>query len=172
VLVHLLTNRIYLGEICHKGTAYPGEHEPIIDRDLWDTVQTKLSDHRRDRRSGAGASQPSLLIGMMVDGLGRPMTPSHASKGSTRYRYYISRQEPGDPCSTEKAWRIPASEIEPLVVRELCRFAETGLREAVIAAAPSAQQLQLFDQRAREFAKGLAGMPTAAQRERLQALRT
>jgi hypothetical protein len=36
VLYRLLNNRVYIGEAVHKGTSYPGEHEAIIDRDLWD----------------------------------------------------------------------------------------------------------------------------------------
>ena len=31
----ILSNRVYLGEAVHKGTAYPGEHEAIIDAALW-----------------------------------------------------------------------------------------------------------------------------------------
>ena len=35
--------------------------------------------------------QPSLLAGMLFDGDGNRMTPSHAVKKGTRYRYYVSR---------------------------------------------------------------------------------
>jgi hypothetical protein len=38
-LYHLLRNRIYRGEVVHKGIAYPGEHEPIVNEELWNTVQ-------------------------------------------------------------------------------------------------------------------------------------
>jgi site-specific DNA recombinase len=38
----LLNNRTYIGEAVHKGTAYPGEHQPIIQRDLWDKVHAIL----------------------------------------------------------------------------------------------------------------------------------
>jgi site-specific DNA recombinase len=37
-LYHLLQNRIYLGEVVHKGVSYPGEHERIIDEGLWSAV--------------------------------------------------------------------------------------------------------------------------------------
>jgi len=36
VLYKLLNNRVYIGDAVHKGTAYPGEHQAIIDRKLWD----------------------------------------------------------------------------------------------------------------------------------------
>ena len=32
----MLQNRIYRGEITHKGNAYPGEHPAIVDKPLWD----------------------------------------------------------------------------------------------------------------------------------------
>jgi Recombinase len=57
-LAYLLRNRIYLGEIRHQGRSYPGEHEPIIDRDLFEAVQTKLTAQaqaRRQARAGSGA---------------------------------------------------------------------------------------------------------------------
>ena len=30
----------------HKNQAYPGEHEPIIDADLWHKVQTTLAANK------------------------------------------------------------------------------------------------------------------------------
>lgn len=42
-LYTLLQNRLYRGEIAHKGVVYPGEHAAIIDQDLWDTVQPSPS---------------------------------------------------------------------------------------------------------------------------------
>ena len=35
-LAWLLGNRVYVGEVGHKGQVYPGEHDPIIDRALWE----------------------------------------------------------------------------------------------------------------------------------------
>ena len=49
----MLQNRIYRGETTHKGNAYPGEHQPIVDEVLWDQVQAILYDNRVDRATGA-----------------------------------------------------------------------------------------------------------------------
>ena len=38
----ILQNRLYRGEIVHKRQSHPGEHTPIIDQPLWDTVQEQL----------------------------------------------------------------------------------------------------------------------------------
>ena len=90
-LYHMLQNRIYRGEIVHKNQAYPGEHAPIIDEDLWQKVQTTLAANRVDRGADNGNRHVSLLAGLIYDAHGEPMTPSHAVKKGVRYRYYVSK---------------------------------------------------------------------------------
>jgi DNA invertase Pin-like site-specific DNA recombinase len=87
----MLQNRIYQGEITHKGNAYPGEHPAIIEKPLWDEVQAILAENRVNRDVGSYAKQPSLLAGLAFDETGERLTPSHAVKKGTRYRYYVSR---------------------------------------------------------------------------------
>lgn len=87
----MLQNRIYRGEITHKGNAYPGEHPPIVDKTLWDQAQEILAENRVNREVGSHAKQPSLLAGLVFDETGERLTPSHAVKKGTRYRYYVSR---------------------------------------------------------------------------------
>ena len=87
----MLQNRIYGGEIVQKERSYPGEHTPIIDQQLWDMVQARLTGNAVQRTAGGRAAQPSLLAGMLFDGDGSRMIPSHAVKKGTRYRYYVSR---------------------------------------------------------------------------------
>src|SRR5215208_4835271 len=38
-LAHLLRNRVYVGELNHKGASHPGEHAPILPPALFDAVQ-------------------------------------------------------------------------------------------------------------------------------------
>src|SRR5450759_3899497 len=42
----ILQNRLYRGEIPHKGNSYPGEHTAIVDKPLWDDVQAVLAANR------------------------------------------------------------------------------------------------------------------------------
>ena len=61
-LYRVLNNRVYLGEAVHKGTAHPGEHDAIIERDLWDQVHELISEspHKRGtrpKRAHAGHSE-------------------------------------------------------------------------------------------------------------------
>src|SRR6202047_2949988 len=50
----MLQNRTYRGEIVHQGEAYPGQHEAILDPELWQIVQNKLAVHRQERHSRWG----------------------------------------------------------------------------------------------------------------------
>ena len=43
-LYELLSNPIYIGEIRHKRERYPGQHEAILKRELWEKVQRRLLD--------------------------------------------------------------------------------------------------------------------------------
>src|SRR5438105_12021202 len=86
----MLQNRIYRGEVVHNRQSYLGEHEPIIDQPLWDEVQTQLAGNAAQHNDCGKTRQPSLLAGMLFDRDGNRMTPSHAVKKGTRYRYYVS----------------------------------------------------------------------------------
>jgi site-specific DNA recombinase len=115
-LYHMLQNRIYRGEIVHRGQTYPGEHEPIIDADLWQGVQKTLAANRVDRGTGKGNNHVSLLAGLVYDAHGEPMTPSHAVKKGIRYRYYVSKSLVIEGVKSEKkGQRLPAAHIEALV---------------------------------------------------------
>jgi hypothetical protein len=112
----MLQNRIYRGEIVHKDQSYPAEHEAILEKALWDSVQVKLAANAIERGSGQRARSPSLLAGLLFDAEGHPMTPSHAVKQGRRYRYYISRPlVTGTRSEFVGGLRIPAAEIEPPV---------------------------------------------------------
>ncbi len=124
----LLANPIYIGDIVHKGESYPGEHEPIIDRKTWTAVQEQLSRNAIVRRCGSNAKDPSLLAGLLIDDAGERMAPSHANKAGRRYRYYISKAKTESDSGPATGWRLPAPEIETVVLNGLTAFLEDGLR--------------------------------------------
>ena len=118
----MLKNRIYRGEIVHKGKAFPGEHAAIVDEELWQRVQSHLEENRLERREGDSAIEPSLLTGIVFDASSESMTPTHAVKKGTRYRYYISRRLITSPAADNlHGQRVPASNLEALVIGRLRR---------------------------------------------------
>jgi site-specific DNA recombinase len=89
-LAHLLKNRFYIGEVVYRGEVHPGEHEPILDRELFEAVQEKIKAGAVER-SAIRSKSPSILIGRLFDDRGHPMTSTHANKNGVRYRYYTSQ---------------------------------------------------------------------------------
>jgi site-specific DNA recombinase len=119
----MLQNRIYRGEIVHNQQSYIGEHPPIIDQPLWDAVQAQLAGNAAEHNVGGKTRQPSLLAGMLFDGDGNRMTPSHAVRKGTRYRYYVSRSLiTKDRTEASAGLLIPAAEIEQLVSSRVHRW--------------------------------------------------
>jgi site-specific DNA recombinase len=115
----LLKNRIYIGEITHKGQSYRGEHEAIVDGALFEAVQAKLKENLNcyDRlKCPSGA----LLLGKLFDDAGNLMSPTHAKRGSLRYRYYVSRPlVEGQKSKGGSVSRISADQIETIVLNAL-----------------------------------------------------
>jgi DNA invertase Pin-like site-specific DNA recombinase len=64
----LLNNRTYVGEAAHKGQVYPGEHEAIISRELWDGVHALLGESPRARANKNRLQSPALLKGADLRG--------------------------------------------------------------------------------------------------------
>lgn len=92
-LFHLLKNPTYRGMIVHKGKAYPGEHEPVVDEQLWEAVQNKLAEKAPPRRRSTNRRADALLAGLMIDSEGRPMVATYTVKGTRHYRYYQTRPD-------------------------------------------------------------------------------
>ena len=119
----ILQNRLYRGEIAHKGNSYPGEQPAIVDKPLWDDVQAVLAANRVERATGARASHPSLLTGMVFDETGERLTPTYASKKGTRYRYYVSTSlVTGAGRTRSSGRRVPAGNLDGLVIARLRTF--------------------------------------------------
>jgi site-specific DNA recombinase len=90
-LYHILSNRIYTGEIVHKGKAYVGEHPAIIAPELFDAVQSKLSTNRVKRVKRKERATASPLAGKLFDSDNLPMRPTFGhGRGKRIYRYYVS----------------------------------------------------------------------------------
>ena len=90
-LAHLLKNRFYIGEVVYRGEVHRGEHEPILDRALFEAVQAKLAANAVARQVRLKGS-PRLLTGRIFDDRGNRMSPTHANKRGVRYRYYVSQR--------------------------------------------------------------------------------
>jgi site-specific DNA recombinase len=167
----ILRNRIYRGEIIHKGQSHPGEHPPIVDQPLWDAVQAQLAGNGVKRNPGTCIRSSSLLTGLLFDHDGNRMTPSHAVKKGTRYRYYVSR-----PLITKHqterstGLRIPAAEIEQLVTSRVRDWLLDPGNICQVTRLPDLSAQRRLVTRAAELGKSWPELPGARRRAVLTAL--
>jgi len=141
-LYHLLRNRIYRGEVVHKGIVHPGEHQAIVDEGFWNAVQEKLSGNirmGRRRRIETGA----LLMGLIFDEHGNRMSPTYTVRRGHWYRYYKCQAAlRGRDQQAGSRTCVGADDVETLVVETLARAlpgtvgnltaeTRTGVRDAV-----------------------------------------
>jgi site-specific DNA recombinase len=119
VVYKLLNNRTYVGEVEHKGTAYPGKHEAVIERDTWEKVRAILAENAHQRASRARAATPALLKGLIFGPDNRAMAPSHTRRRGRLYRFYrtaTSLKLCHDACPIRA---VPAGEVEATVINQI-----------------------------------------------------
>ena len=118
-LAYLLKNRTYLGESGHKGSWFPGEHEPIVDRDTFEHVQNLLKANSV-RRTGRHQQTGALLTGLLYDDRGNRMSPSFSVKNGVRYPFYVSSAVlKGRNSGAGSVARVSAVELEADVLKAL-----------------------------------------------------
>jgi hypothetical protein len=115
----LLVNRVYLGEAVHKGKSYPGEHAAIISRALWNQVHEIMASNPHMRAGLARNRSPALLRGLIFGADGRALSPTHTRKQGRLYRYYVSQSVLKGGADDAPYRRLPAGEIEALVLDQL-----------------------------------------------------
>ena len=126
-LYRLLRNRVYLGEAVHKGSVYDGEHAPIIDKDLWEQVQSILGESPRKRGNNSRTGTPALLKGLIFNETGAAMTPTSTKKGPKRYCYYVSMDVLKNRDTEEETAprRLAAGMVEGAVIAEIRRIIQS-----------------------------------------------
>jgi site-specific DNA recombinase len=118
-LYRMMSNRAYIGEAVHKGDSYPGEHDAIIDRTLWDKVHLILKESPRARGTRTRAQTPALLKGLVFGPDGAAFSPTHTRKHGRLYRYYVSQSVLKFGKGACPIGRVPAGDLEAAVVNQL-----------------------------------------------------
>ena len=124
VLYKILHNRMYLGLMIHKGKSYPGEHEAIIDQDLWESVHQYLARDPQEKKSKTMTrnSPPALLRGLLFAPNGTRMLPSSVRKkngGGKAYRYYLDSRSNSYGKGPDTFGTLGADQIEGVVIGQL-----------------------------------------------------
>jgi site-specific DNA recombinase len=121
-IYRLLNNPAYVGLIRHKENTYPGQHEAIIDKTLWDEVQEVLAQNSTARANTTRAKTPSMLRGLIRCGhCGTAMGVTYSTKGKKRYRYYLCVRASKSGYEVCSVRNVPAGDVEEAVLMQLRR---------------------------------------------------
>jgi DNA invertase Pin-like site-specific DNA recombinase len=115
----LLSNVLYTGSVSHKGTVYHGEHDRIVDQQLWEQVNRQLQLRSTAQRGKAHRAQAAPLGGLMFcKECGSAMRLTHTMQHGQRYKYYSCQAERrgGEGCSQGP---IRAADLEASLLRAL-----------------------------------------------------
>ncbi len=117
----LLTNPIYTGKMRYKDELHAGEHEAIIDQDLFDKVNQQLRLNGR-----TGGTEVRNKYGALLRGLLRckscDAAMSHTFCGKNKrnfYRYYRCTNAIKNGHDACAVGTLPAGEIERVVINEV-----------------------------------------------------
>lgn len=119
-LHNLLRDEVYIGNMVCKsgGTSVKGEHDAIIDKDLFNRVQMALNrngNHKGNRYSGS----PNLLTGKLFDIDGTKFTNQQTRKSGQPIKYYYSK--PG--------FYIPSLSIDEIAMNTISEFLNSSMRD-------------------------------------------
>ena len=167
-LYAILANRTYVGEVVHQGNVYPGEHDAIVSRELFEAVQTRLAERTNPRAPNCKRKSKSMLMGMIFDQFSRPMSPVQTRNHGRRYRYYASslRDDAREPTQ-----RLPAGELEAAVCRSVANWLNDSNNTRKLIAELETQTLARMISRCAAFGRDLREASLVEAREMLQAVK-
>jgi hypothetical protein len=116
-LHQLLRNVVHIGKLRHRTELHPGEHEAIVEEEVWQRVQALLESKKA---VVPGNGSPRLLKALLrCAACERSMCPSVSAKGAHRYHYYVctGAQKRGWSACPSKS--LPAPMVERLVAEQL-----------------------------------------------------
>jgi site-specific DNA recombinase len=126
-LYQLLRNHLYMGEIEHKGSVYHGQHEAILDRELWGQVQQLLDENRQGTRTRPRGSSGSILTGLVFGESGARYIPTSAHKSGRRYHYYTSQTRIKGEKNDGSTERLPGPALEAAVTERILTFLQSPM---------------------------------------------
>lgn len=120
----LLHNPIYIGDVTHKGERFEGQHDAIIDQEIWDKTQALLADQAPRRASTSNVDRRCLLTDLIVDETCDRLSPTYAKKDGRIHAYYVSQRLISSGGDKDGGWRLPAQDLEAAIIEAVAAFFE------------------------------------------------
>ncbi len=127
----IMRNPVYMGKVRMKEECYEGQHEPLVDSDLWQSVNERLSQNKQAFKRSYGGSD-GLLCGLLFCGDcgARMAIRSWKKKSGEKVKKYmcysVSRATPAmirsENCSNRKK-HLTLADLDALVLEEIKKLA-------------------------------------------------
>lgn len=139
----ILTGEVYTGKIRHKGKTYDGQHEPIIDQNLFDENQKRyeVRFHTRER------SNPTLLGGLIFC---KRCGARYAIVGTKNKKYYtcysrrkINASMVKDPSCKNKIYRM--DDLDNMVLSEISKLSTAPIKATERKDRPIKKEIEKID---------------------------
>ena len=166
----MLQNPMYVGEIRGHGTNYPGDHEPLVSREVWDAAQSLCAERRKHAPHNRDTDH--FLAGLLWDELGRHMRLDlHWHRGKT-YRTYVSSNAIWSQKEFRRQYRSPAEELDALVVASVAEFLSDRrkLRTALKRLGVFGDELELLTMKGFVAAERLIATPKPGMKDLFSAI--
>lgn len=120
VIYRMLNNYTYRGEVKYKGTVYAGEHQRLVDDDLWNGVQQTLNMQNRTKNPRSRKNIHAPLKGLLRCGhCGGSLGATYTKKNGVAYTYYACISHLKHSKSRCPIKRLPAGDLESIVIEQI-----------------------------------------------------
>ncbi len=116
----MLTNKLYIGKVSLKGEVFDGQHEAILDEELFRQVQERLKENSVHQGNRKRNCHHALLKGLLYcSSCDEPFIHNYTKKKSRTYFYYTCKKRRDIGSHACPCLSLSAGEIESLVVEQL-----------------------------------------------------
>lgn len=116
----IVQNPMYLGEIRGHDQTYPGEHEPLISRDIWDEAQVICKERKKRKPNNRDTNH--FLAGLLWDDCGRHMLLDLKWKHGKYYKTYVSSNAIWSQRLFIRQYRSSADQLDAVVLAAAAEF--------------------------------------------------
>ena len=155
-----------------RDQVYDGEHQPIVDADLFERGPGSARDTSPCHDAARGTLKASICSpGCVFDEAGVRLRSVHANKQGQRYRYYVSKHMIEERRRGRDGWRLPAAELDAIVEQVLVeRFGNPAQLAAWITPWIEARSIAAAIERAGQIAASWSNSSIDQKRATVQRL--
>jgi site-specific DNA recombinase len=119
-IARILANQLYVGKVKYQGIIYDGEHEAIVEPEIWKRVREIANSNNLVKEPKGRIESTAPLKGILRCGhCDCAMSPTYGKKKSKQYFYYVCSRDQHRLVKECPVGRISAGEVEQAVLEQI-----------------------------------------------------